>query len=331
MLDTLRFVRGAVADRDTVIGLTHFFIYEGRIQGSNGHMMIDAPLPDLKDKILTVPADLLIKAIDSCDGDPQITFTETAMMVKEGALKVRLPILDAAAFPRADPDPLDWETESPLLPVLKTIRPFISHDASYKWSVGAWINEQAIYATNNVIVVRHPSDLFGGTGLCLNLPVYAIDELIRIGKEPTGFGVRQDGQSITFYYADSSWLRAQVLTNDGWPIEKIDHMFRDVDRKKLKKTPMPADLPGAVRKITPFCPEPKLPVIVLGPQGVSTEDGDRSAVVEGYKLPESKFNATMLSLVLATATHIQFTNAEGVARGCFVANELEGIFMGIRR
>lgn len=327
MLKILKRVRGAVADKNLVQALTHFFVYKGRIQGSNGRMAIDSEIPGLDGYSLTVPADQFVKAVDSCEAEPVIKVTEKNVIVSEGGLRVRLPILANDAFPRTEPDPMDWEVDgTPLLPALAAIRPFIATDASKAWSIGAYVDEGHVYATNNVVLVRHPLDFFAGTGYALNLPGYIIDEILRAGEEPIGFGVRDadGGQSITFYF-DGWWLKAYCIISP-WPMVIVNNLFAEFNRKKIKT--VPAGLKQAVEKVLPFCPDPKFPIIKFSDGGVQTDDGVYSAEVTGFKLPTVHFNGEMLKLVLGKATHSLFRDE---AQSHFLAKELEGLFVCIRR
>jgi hypothetical protein len=70
---------------------------------------------------------------------------------------------------------------------------------------------------------------------------------------------------------------------------------------------IPEGLKAAIEKILPFCPDQKFPEIHLGTDGVSTADGAMSAVVEAFDLPESRWHAKNLLLVLSEATEIDFS------------------------
>lgn len=295
MLDTLRLVRGAVADKDLVPVLTHFHIYNGRIQGGNGRVTIDAPLPELKDMQLTVPADRFLKAVDGCQGEPQLTETDAgALMVKLGSFRVRLPLAAKDEFPKQGLPGLSFTPALTLLPILKRLRPFIGEDASRPHLCSILIAGGYAYATNNPVLIRVPApDLPDMT-----IPVFAADELLRIGRNAQA--VAQKDGALYFDLGDDVWLSCQLLEGE-WP--DVGAFFEDREQPPA----IPDGMAGAVSRVLPFCPDAKFPEILLGPAGVSTADGDMSATVEGIELTESRWHAKNLQLILSEATAMDFS------------------------
>lgn len=324
MLKTLKMVRGAVSEKNIVQSMTHFFIYQGRIQGTNGRVAIDAPIPELDGYSFTVPAEKFIKAIDGFTKEPKIEVADTRVVISEGKMKVRLPILANDAFPRTDPDPDEYAPENEILPALRRILPYISQDASKPWSTGAFITEDGfILATNNVIMVREEFDLLAGTGFSLNIPACAIEEMLSIGEEPTGFGIREDGGSITFYYEGGHWIRVLTLSND-WPHETITRLFNGIDIKE--QVAIPKGFKEQVARLLPFCPNEKFKVVVLSDGGISTEEGEQSAEIGGFKLTPTRFNGEMLLLVLGEAKkwHLNPSGPSSFSSDC-----MRGVFVGV--
>jgi hypothetical protein len=325
MLDTLKLVCGAVASQDIVQALTHVHFYKGRIQGGDGRVSIDAPLPEMKAHELTVPGKKLVLAVRSCDKEPTLKVTDKSVMIAEGHFRVRLPLLPNDSFPRMTPDPLTRKIKNPILPALRAVRPYIASDSSRPWSIGAWIDPQRVYATNNTIIVRHPIKLFEGTKSSINLPVYAVDELLRIGLEPSAYGLRKDGLSITFYF-DDWWLQAQTLTTE-WPVGTIEKIFSIFKRPKME--PLPKGFKQAVTKLLPFCVDEKFPVICTGPDGVCTEEGEQGAEMKGYKLNKAKYNGVMLQLALQPSTHMLVPDKPETPFQ-FCGDGIEGMMSGLR-
>ena len=105
MIETLNIVKGAVANKAIVPVLTHFHIYDGRVQGSNGKLCIDAPLPELSALELTVPAVKFMQAVKACKGTPKLNVTPTGRLsVSSSTFRALLPLLPAESFPRSRPD-----------------------------------------------------------------------------------------------------------------------------------------------------------------------------------------------------------------------------------
>lgn len=302
MIDILRMVRGAVADKAIVQALTHFFIYNGRLQGTNSRMAIDAPIAI--EGSFAVPADRFIKAIDLCTDAMTLAVANDHLVIRDGRLSIKLPTIQSDSFPRAEPDPPDWEPETPLLPIVAALLPFTAADASQVWPMGVWIEESGhAYATNNICLVRMPCDFLSGTGHSINLPGSAIEELVRIGREPTSFGVANG--SVTFHYDDGAWLKTQLIDKE-WPIATLEELYRGTFAKaKIKAMrPVPDGLREAIDKIIPFCENTKFPVIMFGDGMVATEDGASRAEFSGFDLPAMSYNANMIALALSAATHL---------------------------
>jgi len=314
MLKTLKLVRGAVADKDLVPVLTHFHIYNGRIQGGNGRVVLDTPCDALTGMCLTVPADRFLKAVDGCQGEPELTVTDAgALMVKRGSFKVRLPLAKQEDFPLQSHVTPELTPVPGLLGTLRRLRPFIGEDASRPWLCTVKVENGYAYATNNPVFIRIPCELPD-----MVIPVFAVDELLRIGIGPLGVYVAET--SMTFDFPAGLWLQCQQVEGE-WP--DVARFFEE----EPELQPVPAGLLEAVRRVKPFCPDAKFPEIRLGPEGVSTADGDMSAAVEGVNLPESRWRAENLELLLSEATAVDWgawpnpcrwegqSGAQGVAVG----------------
>ena len=320
MIKTLTFVKGAVSTKDLVPVLTNFHFYDGRVQGGNGRVTIDAPL-DLGGKNITVPAAPFLKAITACDGAPVLKITEGGQLsVRKGSFRSILPLADQEAFPRVDVE-AEKKCHKPspgFIKALRAVRPFIGEDASRPWACGALFKDGYIYATNNVVMVRVPWDM--PDNVCLNIPSFAIDELIRIGEEPAGFMFSET--SAVFHYGDR-WLRSQLFETE-WPDVAAFFDFGE------SLDPVPPGLLEAVTKVLPFCPDSRFPVITLGAEGVATADGTMTASVGDMELPEGKYRAEPLLAVLSRAVVIDLTKYPSAVPFAG-ASGLQGVMIGVKR
>ncbi len=320
MKKVLDFVKGAVSTKDLHPVLTNFRFYNGRVQGGNGRIAIDAPL-DLGGIDITVPAVPFIRAIEACGGDPELNITKGGrLIVKKDKFKSLLPLSDNASFPLAKIDEFvrdKWQPSNGLVKVLKTIRSFIGEDASRPWACGVLFKEGFLYATNNVVIVRVPYDM--PEHLEINIPSYTIDELIRVNKDPIHLAYTES--AVLFGYGQS-WMRSHLF-DTKWP--DVDKFFEGHDVLQL----VPGGLLSAVEKILPFCPDSKFPVIRLDELGVHTAEGDMSADVGGLALPDSRYRAEPLQMVLRQATRIDLTKYPGPVP--FAGdNRLQGILVGVK-
>lgn len=318
MLNTLKFVRGAVATKDLIPVLTHFHIKEGRIQGGNSRIHISAPIA--LDMDLTVPAERFIKAIDSCSEEPTLKRTPAGKLsIHSGAFKALLP-LSTDEFPLVEPEGKNYPMGDGFIRALNNIRPFITDDATRPWACGALIKEGKIYATNNVILcqmdfpVDFPDEIV--------IPIYTIDELIRIGEQPQSIQITEN--QATFHYSGDRWVQSNLFSTK-WP--DLDKFFADMDYANLPEAPK--GLHTAVSKVLPFMPNPKVPTVYLKEDRVSTGEGDVGADIEGFVFEkETAFHAGMLLKVLDLATHIDFSN---FPKPCpFKADGIHGVVVGVR-
>lgn len=319
MQAAIRLVRGAVSTKDLIPVLTHFHIYNGRIQGANGRVAIDTALPGVKSAALdiTVPAERFLRAVDACDGAPTLTLiSDSKLRVKRGGFTALLPLADHASYPREEKTGEAVQLTSTILPILRCLRAFISDDASRPWSMGIFFKNGYAYATNNAVMVRAPAPWAALQGV--NLPVYAVDELLRINCEPTA--LYQSANSLVFEWSDA-WLKAQVLTG-AWP--DVAARFDGLDTG----APIDAALLAAITTVLPFCLNPKFPVIIFSATGISTEDGDCAAAVDVAGLPAGRFRAEVLQAVLQIAETANF--AAYPAPIGFSGDGVVGMFVGMR-
>jgi DNA polymerase III sliding clamp (beta) subunit (PCNA family) len=321
MFDRLKLVYGAVQERSLLSVLSHFYIYDGRVQATDGRMSIDAPLPELAGIAVTVPADRFLAAVEASEDEPKVEVKDGRILITSGAFKARIPIMPQEAYARAEPNDPDWEPEEAFLPTLRRLRPFIASDATNAWSTCLLLTSTHAYATNNVCLVGEPCSLLDGTDIeSLAIPAFAIDEIIRLGQEPTKFGVSDN--AITFYF-DDTWLRTQLIIAP-WPAERITQLFAAAPKKQAK---LPTGFREALDKVSPFCKDTKFPVVICSGNGITTEEADHMAEVQGLDLPEIKFNANMLKLVLAQAE--SFAGASD-HKAYFRFGPSLGIIMGLR-
>lgn len=297
MLDVLNFVRGAVSSSDTVMPvLTHFCIYDGRIQGSNGRVSIDAPLPGIDFEAI-IPAERFLRAIDTCGGEPKLRLTDKGrVIVERKPFRATLPSQKVEAYPRAKPSGGDrYPVGDGLLDALKLLRPFIATDAERAWASTVYFdNEGQALAANNAIIAMTKCDAFKNIGE-MQLPVFACEELLRLGSHPGGYpdDVSMDDSGVTFYFGDS-WLKSAHIAAE-WPTETAATWL--AMSAKMKK--IPPELARSIEQLLPFCPDPKYPTIRFEKGGIRTATGDSEAEIAGFDLGEGTFHAANLLPMLA--------------------------------
>lgn len=308
MRNAFNLVRGAVSEKDLIPVLTHFAYDQGRIHGFNGRVHISVPLDLGSLPSFTVPANLLIAALDACgEAEPQITVSTATVTVAAGTFSADLPRGDIAQFPIpvVPPAPPKVKRNRALLPVLEILHPFIGEDASRPWCAAIKLEAAVAYATNNVVVAAMPLPKNLALRTTCALPVYAVQELLRMGLEPESV-VAEGDTALVFYLPGGVYLRSNLIA-DGWP--DVGELLARIHVPEAQWIKVPKGLAAAAAAVTPFCPDPKLPAIVLDGTQVTTRAGASSASVGGFQGLQGTYHAKALEMVLASATR--------VAWGCF--------------
>lgn len=334
MLDALNLVKGAVSDKDLVPALTHLAVNDGRIHGFNGRVHISTPCKELKGFCFTVPMVPFLAAIEACEGEPKIMLvegTDKRMLTvrSAGDFLATIPYGDIQQFPIPDPSKAKKQKLKNLLQALAALRPFIGQDATRPWSASIKFQGCIAMATNNVILVEASLESLIPT---MALPIFAVEELLRLGRDPTHMTVEPNAATFHYGTGEGLWLRTQLF-EQPWPDAKAILKAAHEGSKQVK---IPAGLLKAVQQVRPFCPDPKFPLIRLqsDPQNVvSTLDGETSASVGGLKgdpVGKGAYHADPLTAALSvalTADWGRFPKVPWVGRSGEVP--LEGVLLGI--
>lgn len=334
MRDVIKLVRGAVSTKGLLPVLTHFAVHEGHVHGTNGRVHLCAPAPELAHlPSFTVPAARLLSAVDACVGEPVLHLTAGHCTVTDSGsrFRARLPVGSVQDFPLvAVPKASAKAWKRPgkgcaLLPVLRVLRPFIGEDASRPWCPSISFRGAVAVATNNVILAALPLPKEWPLLPAFALPVAGVEELLRVGLEPTHAMVEEG--AATFRLPGGAWLRCSLLAAE-WPdAMAILHSLHE--GAKLHKVPTTAKL--AVEQVTPFCPNPAHMAVELSGERVSTETtGEVDAAVEDVTglRGQGVYHAKPLLSVLEVATHADWSRYPRVPwRG---ADGLQGVLVGLR-
>ena len=314
MIDALRFVQGSVARKDFQPALVHFHIHGGMIQGYNGVLSLCCPIA--LDLDVTPNAVQLVKAVQGCSDTIALAVTPAGRLsVKSGRYKAFVDCFPGG-FPEIKPEGQRVELAEPILPALKVLAPCVAEDASRQWARGILFRGSSMFATNNVVLVeRHFTTAFP---IEMNLPLEAVNELIRIGEEPKYLLTKDN--AVTFFFDEKRWLRAQLYSNT-WP-----DMGKVLDRES-NQSPVPLkseDLSG----LLPFLDDGGRIHFLDGVLSTSLAEGE-GASVELPGLPAGGiYNAHMLRLALDRAMTFDFTAYP--APCLFVGDRLRGALVGMR-
>lgn len=298
LLQSLKFVRGVIKKNRITPELEHYQIKEGRVTGFNGHMALSAPV-DL-DFEAYPNADMFSRAVEACTDQEKTAMYLTQagrLAVKSGGFRAYVPCLDQV-FYDAVPTGEIYEAPTGLLKDLETLAPFIAEDASRPWAMGLLMADGILMATNNVIFVQKWS---GHQLPRMNLPRFAVQELIRIGKSPSH--IQTDGHSVSFLYEDGRWMRTQLYSDD-WPFDKMNSIMEaEHDCEDI-----PKGFQDAVEQIYPFTESKAAPVYFDG-GGLATSTADEDGVfVECEGIPDGPiFSVGQLRMLATVGTKIDWS------------------------
>lgn len=315
MLDSLKFVQGAVAKKDFNPILTHFHIQGGKIKGTNGGLTLCVPIAlDLDVKPKAIP---FVKAVKGCKSQTmKMHITPTGKLsVKSGVFKA---LVDCSTeeFPMSEPEGKYIELHEEILPPLVKLLSVTGEDASRPWSLGILFRGEYAYATNNVILASYK--LEKPFPVEMNIPKNAINEIIRIGKEPEGMMVCST--SVTFMYGKNHWVKTQLLDLAWPPVEKLLDM-------PSEQEPFPEGFFEAIESVAPFVGE--FESVYFRDSKISTvpQDGETGADcgVEDFK-SVGVFNYKFLLKLQGLADTIDFSN---YPKPCvFKGNRIHGVIVG---
>lgn len=315
MIDALKFVQGAVAKKDYVQALTHFHIADGKIKGYNGSLALCSPI-DLNLEVIP-KAQPFIKAIQTCRETVQLNMTPTGRLaIKSGGFKAYVDCLEGAPLD-IQPEGEEVRLDGGFLKALKVLNPFIAEDASRPWARGIMFRGPSAYATNNVILVEYW--LGYSFPVEVNIPKPAVQELLRIGEEPTHLQVCE--HSVTFHFEGGQWLRTQTYSTQ-WP---------DMS-KVLNREAAPAPLPDgffeALLDLAPFVDELGR-IFFLGTRMATTPAEGLGASCDLDGLPEQGiFHVKQLQLLEGVVQKVDLTQYP--APCLFYGDKLRGAVMGMR-
>lgn len=301
MLDSIRFVQGSVAKKEFLPSLTHFVIEDNTIRGYDGTMALCAPI--LLDINCKPKAEPFYKAVAAC-GDDGLSLTMTPngrLSVKSGSKRFLIDCHPDESTPHAKPHGefvhqlADGQV---FYEALETIAPFIGNDASRPWSNGVLLENNQMFATNNIILTNIWHGQVFPHRICI--PAKAVKEVLRVKQAP--ISLQLSSTTITFHFPDGRWIFTQLIPTDGWP-----DIGRVLD-KQVTQPPTQVDpaLFDALRTIKPFVN--KMSAVYMGEGRITTTLADESgATVDLASVTHTGvFGLEMLLLLEGVAQNIDW-------------------------
>lgn len=318
IIDSLRFVKAAVAKKEIVEGLSHFSIKDNRVTSHNGVITLSSKINiDLN---CNPKADAMLKAISSCNDTVVLKMTAAGRLsVKSGAFKANINCAEDynPDMPEGELIPVNGEA---YLKAFTEILPFVGTDAfaGRAFTTGILLHDKSMFATNNVIIAQYwlgqqlPHDI--------TIPSIAIRELCKIKEAPTHIQLCKN--NITFHFSEERWLKT-VLLDAEWP-----DIWSMLDRPVPMK-PVDTTLFDAIESIRAFC-DKKSPKVIIesGLMRTHTELEEGASFQISDHSISAVFQPDMLYLLKGIATHIDLSD---YTKPClWQGGMLRGAIIGMR-
>jgi hypothetical protein len=201
-------VKDAVATKDVIPYMTHYWVSGGLIHATNGRIMAAAPFPDHRTYL--VPAEAFRKSLDRMPGDDiKIDMEQdNVLKISCGRYKANIKMLinDFVQIPH--PSGAHIPVPEGFIEKLRAIRPFISDNATKEFALCILLEGDHMIATNNIAVAA-AFDV-GLPPMYSMLPVWAVDFVLARDNEP--MQIAYDEASFSFLWEDGSWVRTQLMS-----------------------------------------------------------------------------------------------------------------------
>jgi len=290
VLQSLKFVQGAVSKKDFVPALTHFQIRDGRITGYDGKMSLSAPIA--LDLDCCPKADTFAKAIATCEETAQLHMAANGKLaVRSGKFKAAVECLPPELYPGVVPQGDYVQVNGNLLEAFRIMYDFSAEDASRPWAAGVLLDGNYMVATNNVVFAQHWIGFH--FPYRANIPRATVKELLRIGENPTVIQIT--GNSIVFHYEGDRWLQSHLVQHE-WP--NVDGLMAKIQPWHQQDFGLTQDFWEAIDTLEPFVDG--LNHLYMDEDGMHTAKVD-GADVQVKGLPQAVVNHKMLTLLAGVA------------------------------
>lgn len=271
-------VKKALSSRDYIAGFTHLHLRNGRVYASDGALTASAPIDESLEHV--VPAEEFDKACQIFSSAAKYEWSTETLVIKEGRRRMTIRLLPPDQVSLTEP-----VEDSQLLPPdfkqrIKSIRPFISDDASRPWALTAWIKlnrdgKTVLLATNNITVVEVYLEGLSAIDpkIDVQIPNIALDFLLERSEDVRRIGVAEN--KVTFWLEDKSQLTCQLFATKMQ--EQVHNILDTPDETGVPPEEWFQLMPEwreAYKTITQLSPEE----IVLGPELMSA--GKKQATLE---------------------------------------------------
>lgn len=307
MKNTLNFVKHGIINRQFEEQLTQVHFCGDRVQSFNGIVTMSHPCHSYGS--FSIESAKILKAFEICDWDPAINLTDNNVIIKRGDFRLVLPY--SKEYEYHEPTGGKYQTvPEDFLDIISEFFPFISEDASRKWSQSMLVEKKHIYVTNNIILLRQPIEMLD----CV-IPGPLLSVLNRIKDEPKYYTV--DETSITFFYGKHKWVSCLQLA-EKWPdVKSMFDWSRPDSLHKLNQVFL-----SAFNQVQHFCDDDIIKI-----RGGYMTSGECSVKIPGRYPAGLSFSCSQFKKIIGQFNRIGF---DSYPKPMYVGDSsISGYFMGM--
>jgi hypothetical protein len=301
--------------KSSIISHTQIAVKSGRMRSMNDIAIYECPTEIAGDFV--VDAGKMAHAVKSCGDEFTVKHAKAGVTVSNGRFRSTIQTHDIDTYPWIEnTDQMEEITlPSDFIDIMKTMKSFINPADVRAMLRGINISPDGVMAASNghtMITRKIESRPASG----LTIPHDAIDIISRIPGTIKNVQHSQRGMILKF-------SGDQELT-----IKLIDEKFPDVSRF-IKSDPLPAipaDMLESVTTLAGFGQQ-TFKTIQVRNGSMSIVDGNSTASIDGFDLPDCAFNADYLRTMLRIAENADFST---FPQTHWSGNGFNGVLMGIK-
>lgn len=206
MKASLKWITDALSAKDITQGMSHYKISGKQIYATNGRIIAAHPWPG--DGEYIVPGEEFEKILQRMPEDPKIVVGENGITVRSGRYHGSINTLDKTRWAYPGVEDAAWHpVPSALLPAIKALRPFVSDNAIQAWATCIALENDWLYATNNIALGGVPCPGLGP--VMALLPSWAVDFLT--ARESGLAAWAWTANYVAFKWDNGAWMRSNLV------------------------------------------------------------------------------------------------------------------------
>lgn len=302
--------------------ITHCFAIGGWIAASDGIVTMATPITD---NLNCCPhSHQLLTALAKCGHDLSITqVSHEVLSVRSGEFHALVPCTPHREINIPGPDDNVAAVNEELRKAIAAVAVCVKPKQANPIYSSVVVQNNTVVATNGHIIMEAWHGIYLPDGL--SLPKSSAQVLAKIKKQLTGFGFSQS--SITFYFADGSWMKSQLYADKFPPYRQI------LDIEIPHYWPIPQLFFTAVKMVLPFASSGNIffegQTVQTGGLYVTKEHREGASYqIQG--LPDGySFNGDYLSMLQSFAETAYFAGLPDSPKMFFFGGIVRGCLMGL--